>query len=171
MPADKLTVLVAGATGYVGQRLVDELVARERYAVRALVRQPGRLAAARKGLCEEVVGDVLDAASLKPACHGCDAVFSCIGGRCTPGVCQQTACGPANAIFAACNGSLSTKTCMTYRGCRQSSNMECTLHEALQPGMMLPPVIPLQPVIPPLCTPQHVCGGQHPGRLPVDSEG
>ena len=75
------TVLVAGATGYVGQRLVAELLDRQRYTVRALVRKPGKLAAAREGACEEVVGDVLDAASLAAACHGCHAVVSCVGGR------------------------------------------------------------------------------------------
>jgi putative NADH-flavin reductase len=122
-------VLIAGATGYVGQHLVDELLDRgcasagfrtlplqcthadilrhlimtlemhasvrlrrwrgckpctqaRRYTVRALVRRSGQLTAAKDGRCEEAVGDVLRPESLPPACHDCDAVVSCVGGRC-----------------------------------------------------------------------------------------
>lgn len=78
-PERRQTVLVAGATGYVGQRLVAELLRRQ-YAVRALVRKYGRLAASDGDECEEVMGDVLDRESLAHACRGCDAVVSCVGG-------------------------------------------------------------------------------------------
>jgi uncharacterized protein YbjT (DUF2867 family) len=49
--------------------------------VRALVRRPGQLAAAKAGRCEEAVGDVLSPESLPPACRDCDAVVSCVGSR------------------------------------------------------------------------------------------
>lgn len=70
-------VLVAGATGYVGTRLVPRLVAAG-WSVRALGRSREKLAgrpwAAEPGV-ELVVGDVLDADALRRACVGCDAVF------------------------------------------------------------------------------------------------
>lgn len=53
-----------------------------RYTVRALVRRSGQLAAVREGRCEEAVGDVLRPESLQSVCHDCDAIASCVGGRC-----------------------------------------------------------------------------------------
>ena len=64
-----------GATGYVGGRLVPELLAAG-HEVRCLARRPDRL----DGLpwredVDVVLGDVLDAATLAPAMVGMDAVF------------------------------------------------------------------------------------------------
>jgi NAD(P)H-binding len=53
-----------------------------RYTVRALVRRSGQLAAVREGRCEEAIGDVLVQETLQSACRDCDAVASCVGGRC-----------------------------------------------------------------------------------------
>ena len=57
--ADRRRLLVAGATGFVGRRLVERLVA-EGHAVRAMTRHPDRY----DGPGEPVAGDVADAASL-----------------------------------------------------------------------------------------------------------
>lgn len=68
-------VLVAGATGHVGSRLVPELVARG-YRVRALSRselEPG------SGV-EPVLGDVLDRASLDDALRGARAAYFLVHG-------------------------------------------------------------------------------------------
>ncbi|WP_433508037.1 SDR family oxidoreductase [Pseudonocardia halophobica] len=69
-----MRVLVIGATGYVGARLVPRLLA-EGHAVRCLVRSPERLA--RTGFADrvEVVrGSVGDAAPTGEACRGVEAV-------------------------------------------------------------------------------------------------
>jgi nucleoside-diphosphate-sugar epimerase len=72
MASSKTTILITGATGFIGRRLAVQLS--EKYAVRCLVRAPARA----KGLlpaCVEVVrGDMTDAASLKAAASGAHAV-------------------------------------------------------------------------------------------------
>jgi uncharacterized protein YbjT (DUF2867 family) len=74
-------VLVTGATGYVGGRLVPRLLARG-IPVRCLVRDPSRLdvrrwqAAAKDGARLEVVaGDALRPETLEPAFAGCRAAY------------------------------------------------------------------------------------------------
>lgn len=73
MGNDKPTVLLTGATGYVGGRLLPLLAARGT-RVRCFVRQPQNLAA--KDLASEIVqGDVLDPESLREALQGIDTVY------------------------------------------------------------------------------------------------
>lgn len=69
------TVLVTGATGYVGGRLVPRLL-EAGYRVRVLVRDPGRLQG-RPWLDQVEVfqGDVFDAATLLPAMAGAAAAY------------------------------------------------------------------------------------------------
>jgi uncharacterized protein YbjT (DUF2867 family) len=76
-------ILVTGATGFVGSRVVHALRAEER-DVRCLVRRPARARTLEAWGCELVAGDVTDAASLERAAEGCDAVVhlvSIIAGR------------------------------------------------------------------------------------------
>lgn len=69
------TVLVTGATGYVGGRLIPLLLARGHH-VRVLVRDPDRLEGrAWRDQVEIVVGDVLDPATLPLALEGVDAAY------------------------------------------------------------------------------------------------
>lgn len=68
-----MTVLVTGATGFVGPRVVHALRARET-PVRALVRDPSRGSRLVAWGVELVRGDVTDPASLRAACEGVDAV-------------------------------------------------------------------------------------------------
>ena len=74
-----MRVLVTGATGFLGQHVVAELVRRGE-TVRALVR-PGRPGSWREWLAaqgvESAEGDLLDATSLKRACSGADALVHC----------------------------------------------------------------------------------------------
>jgi uncharacterized protein YbjT (DUF2867 family) len=70
-------ILVAGATGYVGGRLIPALL-QAGYRVRALGRSVEKLACrawARHPGVELVKADVLDAASLKVAVSGCDVAY------------------------------------------------------------------------------------------------
>jgi len=64
--------LVTGATGYVGGRLVERLLAEGR-AVRALARDPGRLEQ-RDGV-EAVRGDLLGGSGLDAALDGCSVAY------------------------------------------------------------------------------------------------
>lgn len=69
------TILVTGATGYVGGRLVPCLL-REGYTVRCFVRDAERLRAQPWGDQVEVaVGDALDAETVPPAMEGVDAAY------------------------------------------------------------------------------------------------
>jgi uncharacterized protein YbjT (DUF2867 family) len=63
---DMGTILVTGATGYIGGRLVPELIARG-YRVRVMVREPLHIRAQMWPQAEVVVADALDMASLKEA--------------------------------------------------------------------------------------------------------
>jgi len=71
--ADKL-ILLTGATGYVGGRLLPLLVECG-WRVRCLARQPERLASRVPAGVEVMPGDVLDAASLAPAMQGVHAAY------------------------------------------------------------------------------------------------
>ncbi|GGS57088.1 SDR family oxidoreductase [Streptomyces cinerochromogenes] len=71
----RLRCLVTGATGYLGGRLVPELLARG-YAVRCLARSPGKLRDHPwAGRAEIVRGDVTDEASVRTAMQGTDVAY------------------------------------------------------------------------------------------------
>lgn len=67
-------ILLTGATGYIGGRLLKELEARGQ-RVRCLARQPEFLRARVAGQTEVVAGDVLAAASLNEAMAGVDTAY------------------------------------------------------------------------------------------------
>jgi NADH dehydrogenase len=78
-----MKVLVTGATGFVGPRVVHALRAHE-HDVRCLVRDRRRARTLETWGCELVTGDVTDAATLGPAVDGVDAIVhlvSIIAGR------------------------------------------------------------------------------------------
>jgi uncharacterized protein YbjT (DUF2867 family)/ligand-binding SRPBCC domain-containing protein len=66
-------ILLTGATGYIGSRLLRELEAGG-FTVRCLARQPAHVAASR-ATTQVVTGDCLDAASLDEAMNGVDQAF------------------------------------------------------------------------------------------------
>ena len=71
-----MTVLVTGATGFIGGNLARALVTRGD-DVRALVRPGANDLAIRDTGVAQVAGDLLDADSLRRAVSGCDAVYHC----------------------------------------------------------------------------------------------
>ncbi len=68
-----MRVLVTGATGYIGGRLIPAMVAAG-YSVRALAREPERLAGRFAGI-EIVRGDAFDAPSVRAALEGIDVAY------------------------------------------------------------------------------------------------
>lgn len=72
MEESKKTILVTGATGFIGRRLAVLLAGK--YAVRCLVRDAARAKALLPPTVELVQGDMTDAASLSAAATGCSAV-------------------------------------------------------------------------------------------------
>ena len=71
-------VLVAGATGYLGEFVVKALKAKG-YWVRALGRSVEKLAPLEEYVDDLVVGEVTDPDSLRGVCDGIDVVFSSVG--------------------------------------------------------------------------------------------
>jgi NADH dehydrogenase len=68
----KKKVLITGATGFIGRRLAALLI--DKYAVRCLVRDASRAKGLLPAGVELVTGDMTDAASLKAAVSGANAV-------------------------------------------------------------------------------------------------
>lgn len=71
-----MNVLVAGGTGFIGLRIVDELLAKGGHHVRVMTRDPAR-ARPRDGV-EYVRGDVSDATSLEAATRSIDVVVHAV---------------------------------------------------------------------------------------------
>ncbi len=71
-----MQILITGATGYVGGRLVERLLEDGRHSLRVLVRDAGRAQARAWAPHVEIVeGDLLDPASLARALEGIDAAY------------------------------------------------------------------------------------------------
>jgi nucleoside-diphosphate-sugar epimerase len=73
-------VLVTGATGFIGGRLIERLVREEGASVRALVRNFANAARIARFGIEMTPGDLSSAEVLEQAASGCDVVFHCAYG-------------------------------------------------------------------------------------------
>ena len=102
MSDDKIRCLVTGATGYIGGRLVPELLDRG-YDVRALARNPDKLADVPwRDRAEVVRGDLDDADSLTAAFDGIDVVYYLVHSMGTsPDFVDQEAQSARNVVAAA----------------------------------------------------------------------
>jgi divinyl chlorophyllide a 8-vinyl-reductase len=83
MEASAKTVILAGATGYIGRAVAEELVARGHRVVALVRRQPTEPDRALPSACDVVVAEVTDRAALAETLDGvrADAVISCIASR------------------------------------------------------------------------------------------
>jgi uncharacterized protein YbjT (DUF2867 family) len=72
---DRRTVLLTGATGYVGGRLLHRLEAGGAHRVRCLTRRPDALAARVADRTEVAAGDALEWPSLRSAMEGVDTAY------------------------------------------------------------------------------------------------
>ncbi len=73
-PSESPLILLTGATGYIGGRLLQVLEQRG-YRVRCLARRPDFLAPRVAASTQVVPGDVLDRESLRPALEGVDVAY------------------------------------------------------------------------------------------------
>ena len=71
---DSPLILLTGATGYVGGRLLQSLE-RQGYRLRCLARRPNFLKPRVAASTEVLAGDLLDRSSLNPAFHRVDAAY------------------------------------------------------------------------------------------------
>ncbi|MBI4850412.1 MAG: SDR family NAD(P)-dependent oxidoreductase [Acidobacteria bacterium] len=75
------TILVTGATGFIGHRLVERLAKEEGVSVRALARTEEKSRKLTKDLngisIEIAIGDLSNLESLKKAANGCEIIFHC----------------------------------------------------------------------------------------------
>jgi nucleoside-diphosphate-sugar epimerase len=77
MPLKDARILVTGANGFLGGRLVEFLSVRHQAEVRALVRDPRRSVRLCRLPVEMVVGNVRDERSMRRAIEGCSIVVHC----------------------------------------------------------------------------------------------
>jgi len=73
-------VLVTGATGFIGGRLVERLIVEHGAEVRVLVRNLAAAARLARFPVTELRGDITSSPDLAVAIQGCDAVFHCAYG-------------------------------------------------------------------------------------------
>jgi len=78
---DGKTILVTGATGFIGGRLVEKICHQSDAKVRVLARDLSRLPRVGRFPVEIATGDVLNIAALDQAIEGCDIVFHCAYGN------------------------------------------------------------------------------------------
>lgn len=89
------TVAVVGANGFIGNRLVEALHLEGGIHVRPVVRRASALASAARFALEGRIADALDAAPLRQALAGCDAVVHCVSGD------AKTIVESARTVYAA----------------------------------------------------------------------
>lgn len=83
-PGSARTVLVAGASGRLGREVARELK-RRGHRVRALSRDPARLASLAGEIDSRLRGDLTQPETLVGGCAGADVIISCVGASLQPG--------------------------------------------------------------------------------------
>ncbi len=73
-------VLVTGATGFIGGRLVEKLVLEQHANVRVLVRDFSHASRIARFDLEMMRGDITDSSAVTEATKGCEVIFHCAYG-------------------------------------------------------------------------------------------
>jgi uncharacterized protein YbjT (DUF2867 family) len=117
-----MKILVTGATGFVGPKIVHALRAQDR-DVRVLVREPKRGARLASLGAELVIGDVTDPASLRRATDGCTHVVHLVALiRGTPAEIQRVmVTGTEHAVAAAKDAGVTRFVLMSALGTSETS--------------------------------------------------
>jgi nucleoside-diphosphate-sugar epimerase len=111
-----MTVLVTGATGFLGTSLVRRLLSEGR-RVRLLARSPAKAKPLQDGGAEVVVGDITDSAAVAAAAAGATVVYHLAGRLFAPGV-------PASEYY----GTHVEGTELLLARCEQESALERFVH-------------------------------------------
>ncbi len=93
-------ILVTGASGFIGCRLVEHLRLGPAVPVRAMMHDPARAARVARLDAELVRADLADPASLERALDGCDAIVHCAYGSGGPARERRRLTGQATARLA-----------------------------------------------------------------------
>ena len=130
-PGSPVTCLVTGATGYVGGRLVPELLAAG-YRVRCMARRAGRLSGfGWIGQVEVTEADALDAASLRRALAGVDVAYYLIHSL-GSGPAFEATDRAAAQTFAGCARDAGVSRIIYLGGCGPRAALSC--HRICGPG-------------------------------------
>lgn len=73
-------ILIAGATGNVGQHLVESLF-NQGHSIRVLARDSQRVRPIHRWVDDVIIGDVTNPSSLKNICRGVDTIISAVGAK------------------------------------------------------------------------------------------
>lgn len=128
-------VLLTGATGYVGGRLLHQLE-RAGHPVRCLARRPDALAERVGASTEVVAGDVLDAASLSPAMEGVDTAFYLVHSMGAGGSFEKEDRRAARN-FAEAAGRAGVRRLVYLGGLGEADDLSAHLHSRQEVGRIL----------------------------------
>ena len=103
MSPEPSVILLTGATGYIGGRLL-RLLEKQGYRVRGLARRPEVLREKAGALTEVVAGDLLDRSSLDTALRGVDAAYYLVHSMVSDGSFEESDRTAASNFGQAANG-------------------------------------------------------------------
>jgi NADH dehydrogenase len=98
------SIFVTGASGFIGQCLVQHWTAATDYSVKIMTRRPLPERASKEGRLRQVVGDLLDPEAYRAAIAGCDAVvhLAAVTGRAAPKEYERVNVEGTRALLQAC---------------------------------------------------------------------
>jgi nucleoside-diphosphate-sugar epimerase len=130
------TVLVTGGTGFVGSRLVENLVLEQQAHVRVLVRNFSTASRLARFPVEMLAGDITDESAVHKAVQGCDFVFHCA---------HDARLGRDQQKFMAVQGTKNISEAVLQAGVRQMVHVSTVSVYGSTPDGDLTETVPWQP--------------------------